>query len=171
LDTTKFELTIGPDVDMCNNDVNVTAIIKTENKNFSHYQWNTGDTTYYLITDNPGTYILKTTYLCGNKYDTIQVIGCPPDDTYDLFIPNAFTPNDDGLNDVWSLQFRNILINRASVYDRWGNKVFECVDCGNVDWDGTFKSKPIHGVFNYIIDAEVLESSRKIIKKGNITVI
>jgi gliding motility-associated-like protein len=162
---------LGADTTLCTPDgYEQTQILKVP-RDYDTYSWNDGATTYYNLVNTPGIYSVTATNSCGSVADSILVSTCPPDDTYDLFIPNAFTPNDDGLNDVWSLQFRNILINRASVYDRWGNKVFECMDCGNVDWDGTYKSKPIHGVFNYIIDAEVLESSRKIVKKGNITVI
>jgi gliding motility-associated-like protein len=58
-------------------------------------------------------------------------------------IPNAFSPNGDGLNDVFKIQnihFRKLLA--FQVFDRWGNKIFETTD-PNVGWDGNYKGKPV----------------------------
>ena len=51
---------------------------------------------------------------------------------YLLQLPNAFTPNNDGLNDVWSPMVRDSYT--YSIYDRWGEKIFEGDQ--EIGWDG-----------------------------------
>ncbi len=60
--------------------------------------------------------------------------------SYDIFIPNAFTPNGDGVNDVWQLFGKLLGIKQleVAVFNRWGEKVFESRDI-NFAWDGSYK--------------------------------
>lgn len=66
-----------------------------------------------------------------------------------LFIPNAFTPNDDGRNDqlwIFGSGLDNILF---QVFNRWGEKVFETRD-QSVGWNGTLNGEPAEpGVYVY----------------------
>ncbi len=56
-----------------------------------------------------------------------------------LFIPNAFTPNNDGLNDCFGLLDPLLLTEfHFSIFNRWGERVFETEDVNDC-WDGTFK--------------------------------
>lgn len=74
---------------------------------------------------------------CGN-YDSIYVI---VDYSNNLFVPNAFSPNGDGRNDVFRIaNFGNQAIQEFRVYNRWGQEVFSAND--NSGWDGTFKGVP-----------------------------
>ena len=65
-------------------------------------------------------------------------------DIYTFYIPNAFTPNADGLNDVFMPSGYNISQKDYffAIYDRWGQQVFETTDL-NVGWDGTIKGEPV----------------------------
>ena len=93
------------------------------------------------------------------------------------FVANAFTPNNDGLNDVWlpSTLFVNNYVNSPNayslkIYDRWGEKVFESSDL-NTGWDGTtFNGMAGAGVYIYIIRAEGLDG-KSFYFRGNITVL
>ena len=70
----------------------------------------------------------------------------------DLMIPNAFSPNGDGKNDVFKvLNFTNQTLLEFKVFNRWGTFVFESEDAKK-GWDGNYKGKtqPI-GVYGYII--------------------
>jgi gliding motility-associated-like protein len=97
-------------------------------------------------------------------------IPCPTND--DFSVPNAFSPNRDGHNDKfsvagWSPCMKQYLI---TIYDRWGEKVFETTDAYD-SWDGTYKDKPLDaGVFVYYIQATLLNDT-KIVKKGNISLV
>jgi gliding motility-associated-like protein len=55
-----------------------------------------------------------------------------------LFIPTAFTPNDDGSNDVFRINSGSIQTANIQIYNRWGEKVFETDDARS-GWDGTYK--------------------------------
>jgi gliding motility-associated-like protein len=69
-----------------------------------------------------------------------------------LVMPTAFTPNNDGLNDVFRIP-PNVLLSLGdfSIYDRWGNRIFSTNDAAK-GWDGKvggILSNP--GVFVYVI--------------------
>ena len=72
--------------------------------------------------------------------DTILI--SPKICNYGLFVPSAFTPNDDGKNDVFRpLLFGKIVKYRFVIYNRWGEKVFETADPRKA-WDGKFNGMP-----------------------------
>ncbi len=88
----------------------------------------------------------------------------------EIFIPNAFTPNQDGRNDILYVRGPTIRELLLRVYNRWGEKVFETTHPGN-GWDGTYKGKPVMpGVYDYYLEA-VCFDNEKFFKKGNVTVI
>lgn len=60
-----------------------------------------------------------------------------------IFVPTAFTPNNDGINDHWRIPFLDPLMNASvTVYNRWGNIVYQ-IKGKMVDWDGTSKGTPL----------------------------
>jgi gliding motility-associated-like protein len=85
-----------------------------------------------------------------------------------IYVPNAFTPNGDGENDV--LYVRGELIEGMlfRVFDRWGEMVFESTD-RLIGWDGTFRGKQLDpDVYDYYLKAICIDGDESIIK-GNIT--
>ncbi len=98
---------------------------------------------------------------------TITVL-CPGDI---LFIPNAFTPNGDGLDDVFYVHSIGIMqLNYFRVFDRWGQLVFETNNF-DVGWDGTFKGQKLPPAV-YVYDLSIICSTGSTIeKKGNVTLI
>ncbi len=87
-----------------------------------------------------------------------------------VFVPNAFTPNNDGHNDI--LYVRGDLLEEIDfkVYDRWGEKIFETQDL-NQGWDGTYKGKACEpGVYFYYLQATCSAGVKSLIK-GNVTLI
>ncbi len=88
----------------------------------------------------------------------------------DIFVPNTFTPNGDGSNDV--LYVRSRMIERLSfqVFDRWGEKVFE-TDDQRKGWDGIYKGRPVDpAVFVYHLTAWCVDG-QEFFTKGNVTVV
>lgn len=59
---------------------------------------------------------------------------------FSLYVPNAFTPNDDGKNDTFYAKGYGVLKFEMDIYDRWGENIFHTNDINN-HWDGTYKSK------------------------------
>jgi gliding motility-associated-like protein len=84
--------------------------------------------------------------------DTVRVnVDRPACEPPFVFLPNAFSPNGDGSNDV--LFVRGEFVDRVElmIYNRWGEKVFETRD-QSIGWDGTFNGKELEpGVFGYYL--------------------
>ncbi|MCC7302422.1 MAG: gliding motility-associated C-terminal domain-containing protein [Bacteroidia bacterium] len=121
-------------------------------------------TTQYCvtITDQNGCTDSQCTYV-------IVEYPCPIDENFGA--PNAFSPNKDGKNDIFLVQgmglcFKDFVL---TVYDRWGEKVFETTN-PNTGWDGTYKGKPLDpGVYVYYISTTLVGTSTAIEKRGNVT--
>jgi gliding motility-associated-like protein len=85
--------------------------------------------------------------------------GCSATDAVDIkvlkapVIPNAFSPNNDGINDAWNIRYLNTYVNASiEVYNRYGSLVFRSIGY-NKPWDGTFNGTALPvGVYYYIID-------------------
>jgi len=57
---------------------------------------------------------------------------------HNIYIPNTFTPNGDGLNDVFGVKGTGIINFELNVFDRWGENIFQSTDIQKM-WDGTYK--------------------------------
>ncbi|MDB5284002.1 MAG: hypothetical protein JWO06_3077, partial [Bacteroidota bacterium] len=102
--------------------------------------------------------------------DTGNVIVVP---TYDIFIPNVFTPNGDGNNDYFEV-FGNKKIWKefeVQVFDRIGEKVYESNDM-NFKWDGIYKGKyMMPAVFVYQIHLTYIDNHTEKLYKGSVTLV
>ena len=88
----------------------------------------------------------------------------------DIFIPTAFSPNDDLTNDVLFVRGVNIRELEFQLFNRWGELVFETTEI-NKGWDGTYKGKRVDpGVFAFQIKA-VCYDGQEYVDKGNITLL
>ena len=85
-----------------------------------------------------------------------------------LFIPTAFSPNGDGLNDSFRVMGNNIAALKLIVYDRWGEKLFETTTPGQ-GWDGNFRGKALPpDVYGYYVEVTCV-GGLHFAKKGNVT--
>jgi gliding motility-associated-like protein len=97
-------------------------------------------------------------------------------DEMSFFVPNAFSPNDDGLNDSFNVisSQSNFLLNQVSIFDRWGNQVYsiEGVFTQNWQgWDGRISGKDApSAVYVYMIQLQ-LEDGTKHWISGDITLV
>jgi gliding motility-associated-like protein len=117
-------------------------------------------TTYtVIITDSNG---------CIRKDSVIVTI--IPEVCGEVFIPNAFSPNGDHENDILYAYGNCIKTLDFSVFDRWGNKVFETND-RTQGWDGKYNGMPMNtGTYVYYLQAVLIDNST-ISKKGNVTLV
>ncbi|MEO1653705.1 MAG: gliding motility-associated C-terminal domain-containing protein, partial [Bacteroidota bacterium] len=71
----------------------------------------------------------------------------------DINPPNVFTPNGDGVNDLWEVPLLNSFETaRIQIFNRWGDRVFESTGY-NVPWDGTFNGNPVaNSTYYYVIE-------------------
>ncbi len=89
-----------------------------------------------------------------------------------FYVPNAFSPNGDGENDVLALYTNSICLKSFifTIYDRWGEKIFETNNINDY-WDGRFKGKDLDvGVFSFLI-MSTLNDKETTIRKGNVTLV
>ena len=99
------------------------------------------------------------------EIDTLSVATVPPS----FQIPNAFTPNSDMTNDVFEIIITgNIVVEEFSIYNRWGQKVFDVTDGNNSGWDGRFKDEPAASD-TYVYTATLLfPDGRRQLAKGDV---
>ena len=84
-----------------------------------------------------------------------------------LLMPNAFSPNGDGINDIYKPKegYQNIKVFHAYIYNRWGQKLFEWSDPAT-GWDGTYKGKPVkEGVYFCLVKAKGADGKTYQIKR------
>lgn len=88
----------------------------------------------------------------------------------EMFVPNAFSPDNNGENDMECVYGKCVKSIYFAIYDRWGEKVFETTDIMQC-WDGTYKGKDMNtAVFVYYMRA-TLTTGDEVNKKGNISLI
>jgi gliding motility-associated-like protein len=89
-----------------------------------------------------------------------------------VIVPNAFSPNDDGLNDVLYVRGSTLkFIYNFKVYSRSGELVFETTDI-NEGWDGTHNGQELNtGVYVYYVEAPCTLNGNVILKTGNVMII
>ena len=90
----------------------------------------------------------------------------------DLYMPNAFSPNGDGLNDMYpNNQYQDIGVEyNLKIFTRWGEKL-EDFDSPSYSWDGNYKGEAMaEGVYIYIINWIGCDNKRRQ-KSGNVTLI
>ncbi|MFT5385026.1 MAG: gliding motility-associated-like protein, partial [Saprospiraceae bacterium] len=131
-----------------------------------------------VITPNDSTsyYFQVTDFTTGcvatDSINFIKMESCPPEF---IGVPNAFTPNGDGLNDRLEVFLsRNMIeggIVSFRIFDRWGAQIYESND-SNESWDGTYRGKLMDvGVYLYFIEYICPIDGSTQIKKGNVTMI
>lgn len=118
---------------------------------FLSYFWQDGSSDQYYTAFESGIYWVK----AGNgnclTLDSIELFAC-----LEITIPNVFTPNADGYNDVFKVVGDNITIFDMQIFNRWGQIVFKSDDI-NLGWDGKLNGKECsEGVYYWIVNYEGL---------------
>ena len=136
---------LGRDRYLCLGEVILLKV--TVDDPFTALSWQDGSEWPEYQVTLPGIYWVEANNGRCSASDTVEIFECTL-----LWVPNAFTPTGDGINDYFepkastSLQAYNIVI-----YNRWGEMVFES-DQIDQPWDGTFRGQPCPGgVYHYVI--------------------
>jgi gliding motility-associated-like protein len=123
--------TLGKDTFLCSGE---SILLNPQMNTFANYLWQNGSNAPTYLVQASGTYYLTASNQCGSFTDSVNIgIGLCK-----LFMPSAFTPNGDGLNDIFRVKYPFPVNNfEMAVYNRWGQKVFETTNISS-GWDGTF---------------------------------
>lgn len=84
-----------------------------------------------------------------------------------LYMPNAFSPNGDGKNDIYRPKpgYKSIVDFKAYIFNRWGQKLYEWTD-PSTGWDGTYRGKPVaQGVYYCLVKAKGADGRQFNIKR------
>jgi len=147
----------------------------------TNYKYTFGDGDSSLVTNPTHIYELTGTYTIGQyvsnaqncadtMYQTIVI-----NEKENLLIPNAFTPNGNGNNDVFKPMTRGLLSDvnnyHLMIFDRWGKLLFESYDIDE-GWDGTFKNKEMPlGVYVWQLSYKSNKDTEDKTLRGHVTLV
>ncbi|MCO6499567.1 MAG: gliding motility-associated C-terminal domain-containing protein [Vicingus serpentipes] len=164
-------LTLIAKNDSCFNEEGSVNTIVTGGTAPFDYNWDSGESTANISELPAGTYTLVVTDSVGctaTSFATIEDILLNCD--FHIFLPNIFSPNGDGSNDVFFVRGKGIKSLSMVIYSRWGEKVFETSD-KDEGWDGRFRGQDMNAaVFVYYVRA-VMVTDEVIEQKGNVTLV
>ncbi len=149
-----------------------TVILRVGDEGYL-YVWSTGDTASQIVVDTPGIYIVSAINDCGEV--SAEALVTDENCACRLYLPNAFSPNADGANDVFKAYSVCTYIEEfnLTVFDRWGGVVYKSNDFMEV-WNGTSKGKAcIPGVYVYSLSYLSRENGVRQIyrQKGSVTLL
>ncbi len=140
-------VSLGPDTFICPGD----QLFLNAGIGFTYYAWSPiGGNKHFAVVDQPGTYYCLVTDSNGCTGISSKFVRefCPTE----LYIPNAFSPNGNSLNDIFIAIGDGIVGFHMYVFDRWGETIFEATDISQ-GWDGTYNGSdcPV-GSYIYRVD-------------------
>lgn len=133
----KPRFTLGDDKRLCPGNSFVLRPTLTNNASLEglNYLWQDGSVQPAYRATQEGLYRLELSNYCGSSSDEIAI----SKGICDLYIPNSFTPNNDGLNDLFKVGYGdNVIEFQMQVYNRYGQLVFESKN-KTKGWDGTIR--------------------------------
>jgi gliding motility-associated-like protein len=124
---------LGSDTSIC-----VGHTIEFNGSTNGFYLWQDGSTNPNFVTSDSGTYYVTVSNMCGSATDSITLRIDPCEKI--IFVPNAFSPDNDGINDVFKPYSDYLNQYEMWIYNRWGELIFYTNDV-NEAWDGYHNGK------------------------------
>jgi gliding motility-associated-like protein len=133
--------------------------------NATSFTWSHNSSKRTIVVDSAGIYSLTVANFCGTDSNTINIsiIDC----STSIDIPTIFTPNNDGVNDIFLPYGKNYTIQDISIFNRWGQRIFN----GRSAWDGrVLGENASDGIYFYIIT--ITDANNKIqVFKGSLSLV
>lgn len=161
-----LRVTLGEDSVLCFGE----TLMLTPRGAGTNYKWQDSTATATFLVTQPGIYAIVANNVCNRATDSVVIYY--EDCNCTLFLPTAFSPNNDGLHDVFRPVFRCILGNyKLSIYNRWGELVFFTTD-PRVGWNGTINGKDA-SISSYVWIVEYLDelNNKPYKKQGTVTLV
>lgn len=166
---------LGPDTTLCFQQPPYQLLVNAGN-NGSTYVWNTGATDQTYGAPGPGLYTVEVTtpFNCTNTFDIELSELCGGT----IYLPNSFTPNNDGVNDVFKAVGTYIVDFEMEIWNRWGQRVFYTADIedfwtGNHENGGHYVQNEVYTWvvrYTYLLDLEGnLSNTEEVI--GHVTIL
>ena len=146
----------------------------SQNGDFYYWEFGDGDTSSLMHPKHtfprPGFYSVRLNVTDANGCFASNELRIEVTQEFDLFIPTAFTPNNDGMNEFFEIKGGGFREYKVAIFNRWGEQVFYSEDL-SLAWDGTFKgSDAPTGVYYYSIFL-VLNDGKLHSEKGSVSII
>jgi gliding motility-associated-like protein len=145
------------------------VVLQTVKQKYTNYTWQDGSKDIELLATEAANYILTADNICGIHVDTVTTVLC---NTRCLNFPTAFTPNGDGLNEVFKAgAFCPITKYVFTVYDRFGRQVFHSTN-PTEGWNGKVNGKKADlGTYIYYCLYDDFMLKRELMLRGSVTLI
>ncbi len=160
-DQMTITMTYLPDIEWTDNTTyceGTTVTLGAPGSHATSFYWSTGETTETIVVSESGYYTLTASNNCAtvNRDIVLDFESC---ESY-AFIPNTFTPDKDGINEVWQPIIYNAKSYEVFIYNRWGDVIYHSTD-PNENWLGESHEGQHYvqdGVYGYRI---ILESPQR----------
>jgi len=159
---------LGSDITACQDSV----IVLDAGSGYVVYTWNSGENTQTITALNSGQYSVTATDANGcNASASVNVaLNECVEDSFTIYIPNAFSPNSDRDNDVFRIYGTNIADLNLTIFNRWGEIIFVANGI-NSSWDGTYKLRDVESdVYAYLVHIQLPSGNRQTYR-GGVTVV
>ena len=141
------------------------------------YQWSPADGLSCTDCPNPLlTATIPATYTLEVSNDGMCIASCQyvvevAFDQPGVYIPSAFSPNGDGINDLFTAYGKFLQIERLLIFHRWGGMAYEAHG-PDAAWDGTSKDKPAQpGVYVYLLEYTDTRTGERFMKSGEVVLV
>ncbi len=158
-------VSLGIDTAVCNG----VGYLMNAGSGYATYLWMNGTTDSTLLSNQPGIYSVIVTNDLGCAASDSILIGDVICDQ--IFLPIAFSPNQDGTNDSYHiLNAEDVAALDFNIYNRWGQLIFTSNDA-TIGWNGKYKNQDCDlGVYIFVLNG-VLKNGIAVSMKGNVTLV
>lgn len=134
------------------------------------YSWSTGEVSAVKVITKPGEYFVDISNECGTVRGSVNYSKGDFCDCL-LFVPTSFSPNNDNLNEKFKVSSNCIFRNyNLSIYNRWGERVFESLD-ENSAWDGTYRGSNVESGLYLVVFSTLQRNNKRNTYKGFVIVV
>jgi gliding motility-associated-like protein len=157
----KPRFSLGADMQIC---VGTTITLDPKIDNVS-YLWQDGSTQKIFTARQAGLYKLTATNFCGSTTNQINLL----QGVCEFYIPNSFTPNNDGKNDVFRAGYGdNVIEYEMQIFNRYGQLLFVTKD-KNRGWDGSVNgTKQPQGAYTWVIQYRIRQTVQPNVMQGTL---
>lgn len=158
---------LGLDTVLCKEDF-YTLNVFTQG---ASYLWSDSSTSSFFRILDPGTHWVRVTNACGTFTDSVEVEYL--DFACDAFMPNAFTPEGNTVNDYFVPFIDTTIVKGIEfiIFSRWGNIIYKTTDLNTLGWDGSHNGLPApEGVYGYLLNLTLVREDTRVLKqiKGSV---
>ena len=156
--------TLGRDTLICQGE---TILLQPHLNVQANFLWQDGSVQPTYEVRDTGVFSLKASNICGSFFDALFI----GPGTCNLMLPNAFSPNGDGLNDIFRIKYPfTVKEFRLTIFNRFGEKIFETTDMSK-GWSGTYKGNDQpEGSYVWVVQLTGLNNIKQT-SKGIVTLI